>query len=196
MEFLQKIDTGLFLFFNRDIANPLFDLFFTQVTHFQFWIIPMVVAAIFFIRKEKKRAFLLLGLALVTVAISDPVSHRILKPLFGRSRPCHPEFFIEGGRFLLGMRRSLSFPSTHSMNMFSQAALFASFYPRRWYYFYLFAVMIGFSRIYTGVHYPIDVIGGAVFGFVVGNAVYFSYRMVYNRLHSRRMGTVGSTVDH
>ena len=64
------------------------------------------------------------------------------------------------------------------MNMFAQAMLFACFYRRRAVWFFSFAALIGFSRVYTGVHYPFDVLGGAALGVCVGALVFWGYRAV------------------
>jgi undecaprenyl-diphosphatase len=72
--------------------------------------------------------------------------------------------FIEGGRFLVGMRRSYSFPSSHSMSMFTVASLLYCFYPKRWMYFFPFAAIIAYSRVYCGMHFPSDIYCGAVWG--------------------------------
>ncbi|MDG5816482.1 phosphatase PAP2 family protein [Chitinispirillales bacterium ANBcel5] len=178
LEFLKQIDQELFLFFNSVLIHPFLDFLLPRATHPNFWIIPAFIAVIFFVRKEKKKALIVVGLSLVTVAISDPVSARILKPLFGRLRPSHPEFFIEGGRFLTSMRSSFSFPSSHSMNVFAQAALFSSFYPSKKIWFILFAVFIAYTRVYVGVHYPADVFSGAIFGTAVGLFVYYAYQTI------------------
>ncbi|MBD3344559.1 MAG: phosphatase PAP2 family protein [Chitinivibrionales bacterium] len=185
LDFFLYIDRTLFLFFNSTIANPVFDVIFPIITNEEFWIIPAIVAAIFFIRFEKKKALLVIGAMLIAVAISDPVCCRILKPLFDRPRPCHPEVLLEGGRFLMGNKRSPSFPSAHAMNMFTQAMLLTMFYPRRWIWFFLFASLIGFSRIYVGVHYPLDVLAGALFGILTGFFVFSGLTIISNKI--RRM---------
>ncbi len=184
LELISQFDARLFLFFNASLTSPVLDFLMVKITHPQFWILPGIAGLILYVRKERKTALLVIGLSLVTVAVSDPVSSQVLKPLFRRLRPCHPDFFIEGGRFLLGMKRSFSFPSSHSMNMFAQAALLTGFYPRRAVYFFSFAAVIAYSRVYTGVHFPLDVAGGAVFGIMTGSAVFFTYRLVHRRIVS------------
>ena len=177
LEFFYGIDKAVFLFFNAYLTHPALDFVMPHITEFRFWVIPgLLAAALFVLRENKKKALIILGLTALTVAISDPFSSQILKKIFARPRPCNPEFFVEGGRFLLGMRGSYSFPSSHSMNMFAVAALYACFYPKLWIYFFSFASVIGYSRVYCGVHYPSDVLGGAVLGCLTGLGVYAAYR--------------------
>ena len=178
-EFLYEIDKAIFLFFNARLTHPALDFVMPHITEFSFWAIPgLIAAALFVLRENKKKALIILGLTALTVAISDPFSSQILKKIFARPRPCNPEFFVEGGRFLLGMRDSYSFPSSHSMNMFAIATLYTCFYPKRWIYFFAFASMIGYTRVYCGVHYPSDVLGGAVLGCLIGWGVYLAYRKI------------------
>jgi len=186
IENLLSIDKSIFLFINNYCSNAVFDVFFMTITEAKFWIIPSIAAMIFFIKHEKKKAVVILGLAVITVAISDPVSSQILKPIFRRYRPCHPEFFIQGGNFLAGMRTSLSFPSSHSMNIFAQAALFSCFYPSKAPIFYSFASLIGISRIYVGVHYPSDIVGGAFFGIITAYSVYAAFLFIKCKIVNRK----------
>jgi len=178
LDAIVHFDTVIFLFLNQAIANPVFDLIFPLLTNGVFWIVPGLAAALIFIKMEKRKALLIIGLSLVTVSISDPVCNRLIKPPVHRLRPCNPAVHMEGGRFLIGRKGSLSFPSSHAMNMFAQAMLFTCFYRRKAVWFFAFATMIGFSRVYTGVHYPFDVLGGAVFGVCVGGLVFLGYRGV------------------
>ena len=189
LELITHIDTVLFLFFNHAIANPAFDLIFPVLTNGVFWIVPGIIAALIFIRVEKKKALIVLGVALMTVSVSDPVCNRVIKPAVHRLRPCDPSVHLENGRFLQGRKTSLSFPSSHAMNMFAQAMLFTLFYRRKALWFFTFASVIGFSRIYTGVHYPFDVLGGAVFGAIVGALVYAGYCRVIDIKNKRRAST-------
>lgn len=181
IEQILSFDKSLFLLLNSGFSNGFFDLFFLTITEPRSWIIPGIAGIALIIFKEKKGALIIIGLSLLTVAITDPVSARIMKPFFGRLRPCHPEAFVEGGRFLFGYKTSLSFPSCHSVNIFAQATLFSFFYPRLKFIFVIFAVLIGYSRIYTGVHYPLDVLAGALTGTVIAITVYYSYRICLNK---------------
>ena len=175
---IVRLDTILFIFLNHTIANPLFDLVFPAITNPLFWIAPAVLAVVLFVKAQKRNAIIVLCLSLLTVGISDPVCNRVVKPAVHRLRPCNPQVVIPSGRFLLGRKTSDSFPSSHAMNMFAQAMLFACFYRRRAVWFFSFAALIGFSRVYTGVHYPFDVMGGAALGVCVGGLVFWGYQAV------------------
>jgi undecaprenyl-diphosphatase len=190
VDFLNHLDTALFLFFNRDLACPVLDPFFTTITNGRFWIIPGLLMATAFVLKERKAALWALIMAAITVALSDQITCAIIKPLVHRLRPCNPSVMIEGGRFLLGLKTSLSFPSAHAANWFAQAMLFTLLYPRRGFWFFLCAAAVAYSRIYVGVHYPIDVLGGAVLGVVIGAAVFFAWRTVAKRLRGNRQECV------
>lgn len=189
IEILQTIDRAVFLFFNSTLSNPVFDIFFTYITERESWIVPGIVAAIVFIVKQKKKALIVLGLLIFTIAITDPLCVRVLKPLFHRLRPCHPSYFVDGqhmflasGHFLMGMKRSLSFPSAHAMNMFAGATLLYLWYPRRFWWFFSIAFLVAFSRVYIGVHYPLDLVGGAILGCTIGISVFYMYHYIAGRL--------------
>ena len=190
MDSLLNLDTVVFLFFNAKLAHPVLDFVMPHITNFSFWLIPGLIAAAWFVKRERKKALIVLGLLVLTIAIVDQVSAGVLKKVFLRPRPCHPDFLVEGGRFLKegrfvleGTWRSLgSFPSSHSANMFAAAMLLYSFYPRRAVYFFGFASMIAYSRVYNGVHYPLDVLGGAVFGCIAGAGVYWGYKMICQKI--------------
>lgn len=186
VETLVSLDRSLFLFLNTAVANPLFDVVFKNGTEARFWIIPGIVAAVLFIVKKRKEAAVVAVCMMVTVAITDPVTAKVLKPFFGRLRPCHPEYFVVGAHFLSGMRHTYSFPSVHAANIWGQAMLLTLFYPGWKWVYILFAFFIGYSRIYVGVHYPADVFAGAVFGTAVGGVVFVSWSRVSIMVKKRR----------
>lgn len=177
VDILQKIDTNLFILLNSIFSCTFLNYFFVAITDARFWIAPAVVAAVLYIKQDQKKALIVLILSIIAVAISDPVSSQIFKPLVHRPRPCHPDFFVNGAHMLFGFKSSLSFPSSHSTNVFALALIFTMFYPSRWIWFFLFAALIGFSRIYVGVHYPGDVLGGAILGTLIAGIVYIGYLM-------------------
>lgn len=90
---------------------------------------------------------------LVLVLVTDQLSASALRPLFARPRPHSASF---------------GFPSSHAANVFGQAAFLARFYPRLTALFFSIAAAVGFSRVYLGKHYPLDVVAGAGLGVACG----------------------------
>jgi undecaprenyl-diphosphatase len=180
---ILNFDTRLFLFFNHAIANPVFDTVFPVITNGRFWIVPGILAALAFLYFQRRKALVVIVLSLLTVSASDPVCNRIIKPQFHRLRPCDERVVIPEGRFLIGRKTSESFPSSHAANMFAQAMLLTLLYRRKrvWITAFTFATIIAFSRIYVGVHYPLDVFTGAVLGVIVGAGVYGAYLFVLKK---------------
>ena len=104
---------------------------------------------------------------LVAVVVGDLASYG-LKELVGRPRP----FERYSLPLPLGhVPHDPSFPSGHAAMAFASATVLSYFRPRLAAAFFLLAVAIGFARVYVGVHYPLDVLGGAVLGCVVGALV-------------------------
>jgi undecaprenyl-diphosphatase len=97
----------------------------------------------------------------VILTMSDQLSSHVIKPWVGRIRPC---FVVEGVRLLIRQSRSFSFPSSHASNMAAMAVLFSVKYPRYKIAFIALAALVAYSRIYVGVHYPADILGGALLG--------------------------------
>jgi undecaprenyl-diphosphatase len=120
-----------------------------------------------------------LGLALVwrrasvfiAVALADLAAEGLagaLKAATAVGRP--PRRFVHPDA-LVAVPHSSSFPSGHASTSFACATVLSFFVPRGAPAFYLLALAIGFSRIYVGVHWPLDVLGGAILGIAVGLAV-------------------------
>ncbi len=173
LPFLTKIDTQIFNLFNQQLTNPVFDWLMPFLTNLNHWKIPIVLVWLALLiwsgRKGRAAALLLI----VTLVLSDQTSSALLKPLVHRIRPCH---VVKTVRLLVGCSGSFSFPSSHATNSMAAARLFAGFYPRYRWYFYGLALTIAYTRVYVGVHYPLDVLAGAVLGFLVGWLVVWAYR--------------------
>ena len=175
---LQNIDTTLFLTINGSFSHYVLDQFFLVVTEPVYYILPAVLVGLYFLRTNWKKTLLVVSLAATTVILTDTICDEFLKPFFNRPRPCHPDLMVQGARCIAGLKTSFSFPSAHAMNIFAQATLFTFLYPAKSGFFFLFAIVIGVSRIYLGVHYPLDVAGGALMGGAVAALVYTTYILI------------------
>jgi undecaprenyl-diphosphatase len=175
VEWLYGIDVALFRFGNSMLANPVGDVFFPFITEVKNFYIIYAVTLIALMVFGKKRGVITVALLLLTITISDQLSSFVVKPLFGRLRPCHT---LEDVRLLVGCGGGKSFPSSHATNNFAMAVLVAHFYPVARPWLLLWAVLVAFSRVYVGVHYFSDLLGGALLGTAVAAAVAWSYERI------------------
>ena len=183
MELLYSIDRTVFLFFNRTVANPVFDFIMPIITELDYWRIPifLMLLALLIFGGNKGRIVVLLVAIIVTM--SDQLSSHVIKPLVGRVRPC---FVVEGVRLLIRQSRSFSFPSSHASNMAAVATLFSVKYPRYKIAFISLAALVAYSRIYVGVHYPADILGGALLGTLCAAIVLLIERRISIILRRRK----------
>ncbi|MDH4231627.1 MAG: glycosyltransferase family 39 protein [Nitrospirota bacterium] len=156
---LPEIDIALFFIINKGLQNFFFDAVMPFVTkHAELVFLPLVLWAA---AKEKKGIWPFLLVSLFAVALADGSGH-ILKDIAARQRPCHAFTDIN---LLVGCGRSYSMPSSHAANAFAFAMSFLFLRRNSIGYFSLAAaVVIAFSRIYVGVHYPFDVLAGMLLG--------------------------------
>jgi len=128
------------------------------------------IAALFYLKKKKGALFILT--AIITVLLADGISDKIIKPLAALPRPCHASDFIRiHDNFHLNTiycTKSFSFPSSQVVNMFTLATLWAGFFGKSGWVAFLIATWVGWTRIYLGVHYPSDVLGGMLIGVSMG----------------------------
>lgn len=160
---LSSWDQSLFYTINRRMENGVFDVVMPMVTSFgNFkYILAAVTVFLFFNSAKTRSVAIAIGIAIL---LSDQTGNQ-LKHLVERPRPCKELLDIH---LLAGCSSSFSFPSNHSANMFASALILSWKYRKLTALFFFAAFTVAFSRVYIGVHYPFDVIGGAVIGLLSG----------------------------
>ena len=182
---LPEVDTLIFFFINRDFQNRLFDVIMPFITNNVFLLTIPFIAWLCY--KDRKKACLALILGLASFALADWISH-FLKHVFERPRPCN---ILEGIHLLAGCSRSYSMPSSHAANSFAFVAPFVILYKNNIrYVFFLIAFLVSFSRIYIGVHYPSDIIVGALCGAGLALSLVALYNKAYRRYQLKPYSTV------
>lgn len=158
---IQEIDKALFFWINQGQRNPFFDRvmpYITEFDHWKYWILAIVLGLFAFGGKKLR---VTLFLAALLVGLLDYSNSFFFKHLFARPRPCN---VLSQVHTFWPCPRSFSFPSNHAANIFG-AAFFLSYTYRKWAVFFLLtAMVVGYSRVYVGEHYPFDVLGGALLG--------------------------------
>lgn len=165
MDFLYSIDLTVFYFFNHTISTVLLDKFFSIITDVNRWYLAYIILlGIAFFKGKRKGKIAVIGLLLL-ITVSDQTGYRILKELFERIRPCNA---LSDVITPVGCAGGFSFPSNHALNNFAAAFFLLRLFPVYKWIFLAVAILISISRIYLGVHYPSDVIGGALIGAAFG----------------------------
>lgn len=165
MDFLLSLDRVVFLFVNNLLHTPVnhaIALFFSGIG---VWGIVWILIGIWlFWRVEKKNRlfFLPLGIGLLGSWFFAEI---LLKNLIKRARP-----FVDLSVTVVGGEASgYSFPSSHATTAFAMAVILSNFQPKLRTLFFFLALCVSLSRVYMGVHYPSDIIAGAVVGIGIGS---------------------------
>jgi undecaprenyl-diphosphatase len=170
---IDEWDKWLFVKINNQWTNSFFDLIMPYFRDSVFWA-PLYIFILAFIALNFGRKGWWWSLAfIITIVICDQVSSTLLKPMIARYRPCQdPEFFNQVRLLLKRCSGSFSFTSSHAANHFGIATFMVFTFRgifRHWMYLaYVWAFLIAYAQVYVGVHYPTDVLGGALIGFMAG----------------------------
>ena len=175
LDIFNKIEVNVLLFINKTLSNQFFDFLMPLFDNVKYWIPVILILWILLIYIDKKNRYKILILIPLAIIVGDFIGSQI-KDFVSRPRPwVESELDITNLGF--GKGKFSSFPSNHSLNIMSLATIFSHLYSQYQLYFWLYAAIIIFSRVYIGVHYPSDVFIGAVLGLMIGRAClgYFNY---------------------
>jgi undecaprenyl-diphosphatase len=172
MHWLNQLDTELFLLINglhADRLDSLMVFFSSKWAGIPLYALMLILLMI----QYEKRSWRYIIAALVLVAITDLVSVHLFKEVFHRLRPCHEPALAGMVRLVTGKcGGSYGFVSSHAVNYFGLATFSCLVFRKRYRWFgvvfFLFAAIACYSRVYLGVHYPGDVVTGAIIGMLAG----------------------------
>lgn len=174
MNFIQNIDNQIILniyefISNKELLIKIFS-FITVLGNSGFiWII---FAILFYSKKSTRKYGIIM---LISIFIGFLIGNLILKNMIGRNRPFIQLDFIP----LINPPFGFSFPSGHSLSSFIGATIIFMFNKKIGVFAYALAFLIAISRVLLAVHYPTDIIFGAIFGIFIG---YFSFKIFNSKL--------------
>jgi undecaprenyl-diphosphatase len=169
---ILNFDRSLFRFINQDCSNGVFDVLMPFLRNQYTWVPVYIFLLVFMLVNFRNKAIWWVLFFLASFAVSDLATNQLIKAWFQRPRPCVDAATYQWVRMLIPCSSSYGFVSSHASNHFAISAF--SFFTMRqfakpWIWlFYVWAALVCIAQVYVGAHFPFDVMGGAMFGLLIG----------------------------
>ncbi|MBC8147585.1 MAG: phosphatase PAP2 family protein [Bacteroidetes bacterium] len=189
LEQIINWDIELFLFINGN-HNSFFDFVMFWLSDKLIWI-PLYIFFLYLVIKHyKKQSITIILLIAILIAMTDLISVHFFKNVFERLRPCHNPSISHLVHLVKGhCGGQYSFVSSHATNSFGIATLLSLLLRKRIKFILplllVWAILIAFSRIYLGVHFPLDVVGGGILGITIGAFVFVIFKVVQKAIFQK-----------
>ena len=173
LQTILEWDSWLFLKINTVFTHPLLDKIFPLWRDSELWVPFYLFLIVLAIVNFGKKAWSWILFAIINVALTDQASSSLIKNWFARIRPCNEELLVGKMRLLLEhCSGGFSFTSSHATNHFG-FAMFVFLTTRHLFgkwgkWLFVWAATISYGQVYVGVHYPIDILFGALLGSGIG----------------------------
>ena len=163
------------MLFIHSHSGPFLDSLMAGITEKYNWIPLYLLLVFLLIRQFGWHALYSIVAVVLLVVISDQLTSSLMKPFFQRLRPCHDPEIGHMVRIITKCGGYYGFVSSHAANSFAVTTFFWCLFHThtRWIvWIVLWPIVVSYSRIYLGVHYPLDILGGALVGVFLGYAMY------------------------
>jgi len=208
-EWLDHIDKVLFTLIQHDTATAVLDVVMPVLRDPYTWAPFYVFMLYYCVRKGQQHAWIFIAFSLLTFAITDSLTAQIMKPFFGRLRPCHDPEMAQTIRMVIDCGGLYSMPSSHAANHFGLATfwyfairtMMGITEPREvllqaksgikwWRGLFWWAGAVCYAQIYVGKHYPFDILMGACTGLLAGYGLSRIFAYLWEKRSHRNMDFV------
>ncbi len=169
---MENLDYGIFFFINHSFQNALFNNIAPYWRNMFFWLPLYIFLVTVIIQIFKSKSWIILIGAIITIALSDSISSKIVKPYFKRERPCNQVSIQKKVHLLVPAGSGYSFPSSHAANHFALVFFLIGFEPFKKVgikiLLIFWATTIALAQVYVGLHFPFDIFCGAILGSFIG----------------------------
>lgn len=177
IDIVLQADVWVFEVVNHYLTTSLLDTVMVAVTTTRNWYLVWAIGLVWLVWRGGVRGRWCAGTLVLCIALLDPLSNHLLKETIDRLRPYE---VLPHVRQLVGSGGG-SFPSNHALNTTAAATVLSAYYPQRTIVFGAIAVLVAYSRVYCGVHWPSDVLGGMVLGLMLGGGLVLLTRRLVGR---------------
>ncbi len=172
LEQLIELDRVLFHLVNVAWGHPFLDALLPWLRDKYLWTPLYIFIVAFMLVNYGVKGWLPLVYLGITIILCDQISSSYVKPFFERLRPCNEPFFRDQINLLVNCGKGYSFTSSHATNHFGVAMFLGVFFLQKTKWVLvagiLWAFAVSYSQVYVGVHYPLDIVGGAMLGGCIG----------------------------
>ena len=171
----MDFDAAVFYWIQEHLQSPSLKAWGGVFTDKHVYLIPAIATVAALLVLRKKQGFWFIIVATLAILTNDFLAHQILKPLFARPRPCNALEILSSVR----CTHSFSLPSSQAGNLFALATVAALFFRGSGWMVFPLAFLGSLTRIYMGVHYPSDILAGALCGIIIGVLYCRLYRFLF-----------------
>jgi undecaprenyl-diphosphatase len=184
LEHLKTLDEQLLLYINSR-HSPFWDKVMITASDKYFWIPFYALLLAFLLYRFRKQSYVLVPAIALTIGAADSISSAIFKPWVARLRPCHDATLAHVITLVDGCGGRFGFMSSHAANSFGLAVLMTVILERKFNWLkgllFAWALVVSYSRIYLGAHFPGDIAGGAL----LGSLSALTFGLLFRRLADR-----------